>query len=174
MDSYLGIYALDTAGVVIPFTTTNGNSIVLAPAATPTYRGHSPSGPMESVYGSAARLGSGAAITGATNATPIVVTAANHGLITGDVVVVSGALGNTAANGTFTVTVADANTFSLNGSTGNGAYTGGGAFSIFGLWAVTLDVTVANGYLEGDNYTLEVTYANSGNTYKQLLRFSVG
>jgi PKD domain/Ubiquitin-activating enzyme E1 FCCH domain/RTX calcium-binding nonapeptide repeat (4 copies) len=73
-----------------------------------------------------------AAITNASNASPIVVTtAANHGYSTGDTVNVSGVSGNTAANGSsptgfWTITVIDPTHFSLNGSTGNGAYTGGG------------------------------------------------
>jgi hypothetical protein len=70
-------------------------------------------------------------ITNATNATPIVVTSANHGILTGQQCYIAGVLGNTAANNTpsnpsWTVTVTDANTFSLNGSIGNGAYTSGG------------------------------------------------
>lgn len=69
----------------------------------------------------------GLAITAATNASPIVVTtSASHGLSTGDVVTILGALGNTAANATWIVTVVNATQFSLDGSTGNGAYTGGG------------------------------------------------
>lgn len=72
----------------------------------------------------------GQVITGATNATPIVITANGHGLSTGDDAEVSNVLGNTAANGRWTVTVVDANTFSLNGSVGNGAYTAGtGSFA---------------------------------------------
>lgn len=60
----------------------------------------------------------------ATNASPIVVTTtAPHGLATGAQVTISGVVGNTAANGVFTVTVTGASAFSLNGSTGNGAYT---------------------------------------------------
>lgn len=67
-------------------------------------------------------------ITNATNATPIVVTAANHGLRTGDQIFIYSVGGNLAANNTagnpaWTVTVTDANTFSLNNSIGNGAYT---------------------------------------------------
>lgn len=63
------------------------------------------------------------AITGATNATPIVITANGHGLSTGARVSITGVLGNTAANGTWTITKVDANTFDLNTSVGNGAYT---------------------------------------------------
>lgn len=67
------------------------------------------------------------AITGATNATPIVITIVGHGLTTGDQVVITGVLGNTAANGSsWTITVLTADTFSLDGSVGNGAYTSGG------------------------------------------------
>ena len=67
----------------------------------------------------------GAAISAATNATPIVLTAANNGLTTGDRVAVKGVKGNTAANGNFTVTVSG-NNVTLNDSAGNGAYAGGG------------------------------------------------
>lgn len=66
------------------------------------------------------------AVSGATNASPIVLTTATHGLSTGDYVTVSGVLGNTAANGTWTITVLSGTTFSLTGSAGNAAYTSGG------------------------------------------------
>lgn len=66
---------------------------------------------------------SGQAITGATNATPIVITANAHGLSNGDEVYVSGVQGNTAANATWTVANISANTFELSGSVGNAAYT---------------------------------------------------
>lgn len=65
-------------------------------------------------------------ITGATVASPIVITIAKHGLTTGDEVIITGALGNTAANGTWPVVVVTENTFSLTGSTGNATYTSGG------------------------------------------------
>lgn len=61
-------------------------------------------------------------VTAATNASPIVVTSASHGLATNNRIIITGATGNTAANGTWVITVIDANTFSLNGSTGNGVY----------------------------------------------------
>jgi hypothetical protein len=67
-------------------------------------------------------------ITAASNAAPIVITSSNHGLVTGDTVTIGGVLGNTKANGTVTITVLDANTFQLNGITGNGDYTGGGTW----------------------------------------------
>ena len=70
-----------------------------------------------------------ATITGATNASPIVVTSAAHGLVTGSQVTITGVTGNTAANGIWTVTVVDANRFSLNASTGSGSYSGGGMWT---------------------------------------------
>jgi hypothetical protein len=77
-------------------------------------------------------------ITGASNATPIVVTAAAHGLKTSDWIVISGITGNTNANGFFKITRLTADTFSLqNYSTGadivgNGAY-GGSPVSVTGI-----------------------------------------
>lgn len=65
-------------------------------------------------------------ITGATNASPIVVTITAHGYETGDQATIVGVLGNTAANGNWTITALTANTFSLDDSTGNGSYTSGG------------------------------------------------
>lgn len=65
-------------------------------------------------------------ITAASNASPIVITCASHGLSTGRKVHVKSVAGNTAANGNWTITVLTSSTFSLNGSTGNSAYTSGG------------------------------------------------
>src|SRR5438445_9513441 len=60
-------------------------------------------------------------ITNATNTGPIVITSANHGLSSGALINITGVLGNPAANANWTITVIDANTFSLNGSAGHGA-----------------------------------------------------
>jgi len=65
-------------------------------------------------------------ITDATNASPIVVTAASHGFSDDDIVIVHDVAGNTAANGTFKVANKTTNTLELYGSTGNAAYTSGG------------------------------------------------
>jgi len=65
-------------------------------------------------------------VTDATNDSPIVVTVANHQFISGDAGTIAAVTGNTAANGNWVLTVVDRDTFSLDGSTGNGAYTGGG------------------------------------------------
>jgi hypothetical protein len=71
------------------------------------------------------------AITGATNATPVVVTVAAHGYETGDTVFITGVLGNTAANGYRIVEVTGVNTFAITDLdgidvAGSGTYTTGG------------------------------------------------
>ena len=67
-------------------------------------------------------------ITGATNANPIVITSAAHGLSTNDWVSITAVGGNTHANTTVQVTYVDAARFSLNGIAGNAAYTSGGVW----------------------------------------------
>ena len=67
-------------------------------------------------------------ITGASNAGPIVITGSTTGLVNGDSVTIGGVNGNTAANGTFTVEDVTANSFELQGTSGNGAYTSGGTW----------------------------------------------
>jgi hypothetical protein len=60
-------------------------------------------------------------ITGASNTTPIVITSAGHGLYTGVWVKIGGVGGNVGANGTWQITVIDANNFSLDDSAGTGS-----------------------------------------------------
>ena len=80
-------------------------------------------------------------ITNATNASPIVITTdADHGMGTGEYVHVYDCEGNTAANGEWQITRLSATSFSLNGSTGNGSYTGSGKFA--GGGGHTSDTTV--------------------------------
>lgn len=88
--------------------------------------------------------GSPVAITDVTDdeVTPIVVTSVGHGLITGDEVLIEGVLGNTAANGVWIITWLSANTFSLDGSLGNGDYISGGT------WIKTSDVLGVSGAVE--------------------------
>lgn len=69
------------------------------------------------------------AITGATQANPVQVTSASHGLTTGDRVRLGGVAGMTQLNGVdATVTVINSSTYTLNGVDGSGfsAYTSGG------------------------------------------------
>ncbi len=99
-----------------------------------------------------------ATVTGATNASPIVITAAGHGFANGQVVALGNIGGNAAANGKFVVANVTTDTFELAGSTGNGAYTSGGvattAGSIYGV-SVTIGpkvVRVLNGVTGSANY----------------------
>lgn len=72
----------------------------------------------------------GIQITGATNASPIVVAAVGHGRSSGDDIYIADVGGNTAANGFWSgITVVDVDHISLPGSTGNGAYTSGGVLA---------------------------------------------
>lgn len=67
-----------------------------------------------------------AEVTNATNATPIVITTSSaHGLTDQRQYTIAGVTGNTAANGSFTVTVIDATSFSI-AATGTGGYSAGG------------------------------------------------
>ena len=59
-------------------------------------------------------------ITSSTNATPIAITIIAHGYTTGDTVVITAHTTNTNANGTWEITSTGANTFTLDGSVGNG------------------------------------------------------
>lgn len=93
-------------------------------------------------------------VTAATNASPIAITtSANHGLSTGQLVGVNGVLGNTNANGQFIITVTGSTTFTLNSSTGNGTYTGGGFVSAPGGMPNT-PVNGAAGFFEGTSVVL--------------------
>ena len=106
-------------------TTTTGHTAVRAvpgddlrlmasPEPTSVGAGTWTSGP--SYTGSSSEV----AIQSSTNASPIVVTSASHGLVTGDTVEISGHTTNTFANGMWEVTKLTDDTYSLDGSTGNG------------------------------------------------------
>lgn len=83
-------------------------------------------------------VGAGAAITGASNATPIEITSIGHPLGTGDQIYIVGVTGNTAANGYYTITNTGADIFTLDGSVGNGVYIAGGTWSVAGIRFNTL------------------------------------
>lgn len=90
--------------------------------------------------------------TAGTNASPIVVTAAAHGLATGNVVTISGVTGNTNMNGTYGVIVLSSSTYNLyNTSTlalinGNGTF--GGTVTIAVGWPTVRGETVTDGTVE--------------------------
>ena len=114
----LGNTAANNPGFINPVTVINGNQFSI-----------------NGSNGNGAYLGSGTVqrfvpVSGATNASPIVITANAHGFANGDRVSLFSVTGNTAANNTFLISGVTANTFQLTGSTGNGAYGGGGFVSL--------------------------------------------
>ncbi len=110
---YTGIYETPCAEAG---TRVIGDGIYFGPVAS--------LGLLDSAAAGASFLGQ--AVEGATNATPIIITATDHGMADGTQVTISGVVGNTAANGTFTIGSSTADTFALVASVGNGAYTSGG------------------------------------------------
>lgn len=84
-----------------------------------------------------------AKVIGATAATPIeITTEAAHGLSTGDKVVIDDLIGVYEAVGKFTITVTSATTFTLDGTTGTGAFIATGGRHVYrclsGLDAVAM------------------------------------
>jgi hypothetical protein len=74
-------------------------------------------------------------ISGATNTSPIqITTSTTNALTTGQTVIITGVTGNTAANGTLSITVIDNTHFTLDGSTGNGTYAGSGTVQGTARW----------------------------------------
>lgn len=97
-------------------------------------------------------------ITGATNASPIVLTmASGHGFVANDSIIVSGVGGNTAANGIFTVQSSNTTTVTLKNSTGNGAYTSGGS-------AIEGDIAIQR--MEADGVTPKTVYITGTSPYR--------
>lgn len=141
------------------------------------------------------------AITGATKANPVVVTATAHGFANGDAVLISDILGMTQLNGnTYIVANVTANTFELKDQTGatnvNGTayntYVSGGfvrkyVTTISGMWhlegqtvavladgAVQPSVTITNGTVTLANRATTVQLGLAYNSDGQLLRLEAG
>jgi hypothetical protein len=176
MGQYLGLVGLGTA---LRSSHVTRNTTTTAPSnadSAPAYRVYGPGGLMSNGTGNLSLKdpsAAGGTITAATNAAPIVITSAGHNLSTGTLVTISGVTGNTAANGTFQVTVIDANTFSLGGSTGNGAYVSGGVWNVAGLYDINFTPTGANGFVQGQNYVMLVTWSVSGVQQEDVHSFTV-
>jgi len=93
-------------------------------------------GTVNPATGNAAYAGGGTwtqgTITGVSNTGPIVITTTStDGLSDGDLVKVEGVLGNTAANGLFSISDVTSTSFTLVNSQGNGSYTIGGVWSAY-------------------------------------------
>lgn len=99
------------------------------------------------------------AITGATNATPIVITATSHGFANGDLVFVDGVSGNLAANGVWKIANQATNTFELQrpdgvNAAGSAAYTSGGYAICLGISAAADMIDDFDGTRVGSDQTL--------------------
>ena len=133
-------------------------------------------------YGIQLRMGDGVALTpvavsAATNATPIVITTAAHGITDVDVVTVAGVGGNTGANGTWIAARVNATQLTLRGSVGNGAYTSGGTATRNDTYATIAELTnisdagiqatlVEASAHDGNNWVSRVPTLLSGNTVR--------
>jgi hypothetical protein len=100
------------------------------------------------------------AITGATNATPIVITATSHGFTNGDLVYINSVGGNLAANGYWKIANTAANTFELTDPVtaanvvGSAAYTSGGYAICYGPSASGDNLDDYDGAVVGTAQTL--------------------
>jgi hypothetical protein len=112
-------------------------------------------------------------ITGATNANPVVVTSTAHGLQNGQMVTISGVLGNTNANTTARVANKAANTFELAGVAGNAGYASGGQWRPTGLYKLAFDSVLRAGLEAGKTYQVVVYWAYSGQDYSGSFTFTV-
>lgn len=102
---------------------------------------------IKDALGRASGLTVGKTITGATNATPIVITATSHGYSNGDWVAIWNVGGNTNANGIFKVANVTTNTFELTDPitganiAGSGSYTSGGIALSLDAYTFLADLT---------------------------------
>ena len=140
--------------------------------ALPFFRVYGPAGLLASAGGQAVQRESGA-ITGATNANPIVIASAGHNLTTGMRVKIAGVGGNTNANTAANITKVDADHFSLDGVAGNSAYTAGGTWVVAGLYDLPIVASAANGFVAGETYTVVANYEVSSSAQAQLFSFCV-
>lgn len=166
---FVGFVALSDE-IVIPVLTRNASSSPIKPDSLPAYRVYQ--GDTLIATGTSARTETGA-VTAASNNTPIVITSTDHGLTTGTTVTLESVGGNTAANGTYTITRIDENSFSLDSSVGNGAYTSGGTWHVTGLHSVTITPESADGYEVGKNYYVLVSTVISGVAWAETYTFLV-
>lgn len=136
-----GISASESAGLLIELNAMNdawATEETLVPSVSSAQYALTASlnpysfGPIAAGFTGAVLLPAGTPIASATNATPVVFTRVAHGLISTQLVFLSGFTANwTPCNGAFPVTVLSANTFSITvDSTGFGAMTGTPVFQL--------------------------------------------
>lgn len=124
--------------------------------------------------GSVRGKGTAVAIVSSTNATPIVMTTATHNYVTGQVVTIASHLVNTAANGTWKVTVLSATTFSLDGSVGVGVGAATGTSTTEGVnqqGTGTSEITVTG--TPNDEYFCKVLVTTGGTIGVTGIKFRI-
>jgi hypothetical protein len=151
---------------------TDSSSQPIEPDAAPTFRIYGPSGLLPSAGGTCTPAHTGT-VTAASNASPIAITSGGHGLATGQIVTISGVSGNTAANGTFTITKVDADHYTLNGSTGNGNYTSGGTWRLTGLYKATVPALGGSGFESNETYVAHLAWLASSSPRAATQSFGV-
>jgi hypothetical protein len=117
-------------------------------------------------------------ITGATNASPIVVTFGTaNTLTTGTALLIAAVGGNTNANGLHIITVLSTTTAQLDVN-GNAPYTSGGTWQTAGLYLLDLTVAAVPSLVAaleaGQNYAVDITWAVSSSPKKATFQFTVG
>lgn len=179
MESFAGFFALGGTAIIPVLTRTSTTLVPINADSNPTYAVYSYDGSAQVLSG---QTGSASkrhtfTVTGATNATPIVITATSHGLQNGQVVTIANVGGNTAANGTFKVANKATSTFELTtladaNVAGNGAYTSGGSGNVTALYYISLSLSSAT-YEASKNYKINVTYQVSSTAMGCAIGFTV-
>ena len=171
MADFVGFFELDST-FVAPVLIRDAGLSPMDSDAAPVYRVYGPDGILLGVTGACTVLDAGP-VTGASNATPVVYTSANHGLTSGFVVTVSGVTGNVGANASGVVTVLTANTFSIAGSAGLGSYLAGGSWHMTGLYTYTFPASSVNGFEAGNLYVALIVGSAGGITYSYSQTFQI-
>lgn len=141
-----------SADRIIPIASANPSTGAAQDAdAAPTFRIYSETGAIAN--DTCDTLDEGV-ITNVTAASPAVVTSEDHGLVSGMTLVIAGVGGVSGVNGTRKITVINPDSFSLDGTTGTGAYTSGGEWHVPGLYKATLDSVIRDTLEPGKSYTL--------------------
>lgn len=158
MSLFVGLPQLNSTLIgVVAFVDSDGQPF--EPSNTPAYRVYGPNGLLTSMVGTLSKRDTGS-ISGASKANPgVITTSAAHNLKDGMRVTISGVGGMTELNGnTYTVTVLTTTTFSLGTNTSSyTTYTSGGSFWVTGLYYYSLSLTLANGFLQGKTFHVNVT-----------------
>jgi hypothetical protein len=159
---FLGFLDLET-NLVVPLRTKNSSNVLANADSLPGYRVYQSLGAstlMSNGTGSFAFRDSGT-VTGAANngSGAVRITQASHGYQTGDRVTITGVVGTTEANSTWTITRIASGTYDLVGSTFSNAYVSGGTSNLTGLYYASIPIGAANSYERGKTYSVVASWA---------------